>query len=111
MILMSVGTTLAGGPFESVDLTNAGPSPIPGHVLARVIGIKWDPRTIPVQYRVNNTLDPVPQSAGPGLFERGSSACGFRGVTRCLEFDPNRLHRFAHCWNNEQPGSDPVRYD
>jgi hypothetical protein len=67
MILMSVGTTLAGGPFESVDLTNAGPSPIPGHVLARVIGIKWDPRTIPVQYRVNNTLDPVPNPLGPAF--------------------------------------------
>lgn len=63
MILMSVGTTFAGGPFESVDITTT-PSPIPGHVLARVIGIKWDARTIPVQYRVNNTADPWPNPLG-----------------------------------------------
>lgn len=64
MILMTVGTTFAGGPFESVDITNAGPSPIPGQVLARVIPIKWDARTIPVRYRVNNTMDPVPNPLG-----------------------------------------------
>lgn len=64
MILMSVATTRAGGPFESFDITNAGPSPIAGHLLARVIPIKWDARTIPVPYRVNNTLDPIPNPLG-----------------------------------------------
>ncbi len=67
MILMSIVTARAGGPFESFDITNAGPSPIPGHVLARVIGIKWDPRTIPVPYRINNTLDPIPNPLGPAF--------------------------------------------
>jgi hypothetical protein len=67
MILMSVVPTFAGGPFETVDITGAGPSPIPGHVLARVIGIKWDPRTIPVPYRINNTLDPIPNPLGPPI--------------------------------------------
>jgi len=64
MMLMSVVTTRAGGPFESFDITDAGPSPIAGHLLARVIPIKWDARTIPVQYRINNTLDPVPNPLG-----------------------------------------------
>lgn len=64
MVLMSVATTRAGGPFESFDLTNAGPSPIANHLLARVIPIRWDPRSIPVQYRVNNTLDPIPNPLG-----------------------------------------------
>ncbi|HJU93826.1 MAG TPA: matrixin family metalloprotease [Pyrinomonadaceae bacterium] len=64
MILMSIVTARAGGPFESVDLTGAGPSPIPGHLLARVIPIKWDPRTIPVPYHINNTLDPIPNPLG-----------------------------------------------
>ncbi|HEX2272026.1 MAG TPA: matrixin family metalloprotease [Pyrinomonadaceae bacterium] len=64
MILMSVVTTRAGGAFESFDITNAGPSPIPGHLLARVIPIKWDARSIPVQYRINNTLDPIPNPLG-----------------------------------------------
>jgi len=64
MLLMSVVTIRAGGPFESFDITGAGPSPIPGHLLARVIPIKWDVRTIPVPYRVNNTLDPIPNPLG-----------------------------------------------
>ena len=67
MILMSIVSVRAGGPFETVDLTGAGPSPIPGHLLARVIGIKWDPRTIPVPYRINSTLDPVPNPLGPPI--------------------------------------------
>ncbi len=64
MILMSVATTRAGGPFESFDITGFEPSPIPGHLLARVIPIKWDERTIPLQYRVNNTMNPVPNPLG-----------------------------------------------
>ena len=43
----------AGGLLESFDITAGVPSPIPGHILARVIGIKWDARSLPVQYRVN----------------------------------------------------------
>ena len=64
MILMSVVSIRAGGALETIDITGAGPSPIPGHLLARVIGIKWDSRCIPVQYRVNNTLNPVPNPLG-----------------------------------------------
>ena len=64
MIMMSLATARAGGPFESFDITNAGPSPIPGHLIARIVPIKWDARTIPVQYRINNTLDPIPNPLG-----------------------------------------------
>jgi matrixin len=64
MILMSVVSARAGGPFESINVGTGVPSPIAGHILARVIQIKWDPRTIPVPYRVNNTLDPVPNPLG-----------------------------------------------
>jgi hypothetical protein len=64
MILMSIVTARAGGPFESFDITAGNPSPIPGHILARVIPIKWDARTIPVPYRINNTLDPIPNPLG-----------------------------------------------
>ncbi len=67
MILMSVVSARAGGPFESVDVTGTGPSPIPGHLLARVIPIKWDARAIPVPYRINNTLDPIPNPLGPAF--------------------------------------------
>lgn len=64
MLLMSFGIAHAGGPFESFDVTAGTPSPTPGHILARVIPIRWDARSIPVQYRVNNTLSPVPNPLG-----------------------------------------------
>ena len=67
MILGGAVTSRAGGALETVDITGAGPSPIPGHLLARVIGIRWDARSIPVQYRVNNTLDPIPNPLGPAF--------------------------------------------
>src|SRR4030095_5486879 len=67
MVLGGAVKTLAGGALETIDITGAGPSPIPGHLLARVIGIKWDPRCIPVQYKVNNTLNPIPNPLGPAF--------------------------------------------
>lgn len=67
MLLMTVVNVRAGGALETIDLTGAGPSPIPGHLLARVIGIKWDARSIPVQYRMNNTLNPIPNPLGPAF--------------------------------------------
>ena len=67
MMLMSVASVRAGGPFESFDITGVGPSPIPGHLLARTVQIKWDPRTIPVPYKINNTLNPIPNPIGPAF--------------------------------------------
>ena len=49
MLLMSVGTLRAGGALESIDVTAGPPSPIPGHIIARVIGIRWDARSIPAR--------------------------------------------------------------
>ena len=43
----------AGGRLESFDITGMRPSPAAGQVLARVIGIQWDTRSIPVRYVVN----------------------------------------------------------
>src|ERR1044072_5593260 len=67
MILISAVTTRAGGALESIDITAGTPSPIPGHLLARVIGIRWDARSIPVQYRINNTLNPIPNPLRPAF--------------------------------------------
>src|SRR5262249_50133020 len=64
LALANVITVLAGGAIETIDITNAQPSPIPGQVIAKVIGIKWDTRSIPVQYSINNTLDPIPNPLG-----------------------------------------------
>ena len=67
LVLMTVVNVRAGGALETIDITAGAPSPIPGHILARVIGIKWDARSIPVQYRINNTLDPIPNPLGPAF--------------------------------------------
>jgi hypothetical protein len=57
----------AGGVLETINITGSVPSPIPGQIIARVVGIKWDVRSIPVQYRINSTLDPVPNPLGAPL--------------------------------------------
>jgi hypothetical protein len=67
MVLMTVINVRAGGALETIDITGAGPSPIPGHLLAKVIGIRWDVRSIPIPYRVNNTLNPIPNPLGPAF--------------------------------------------
>jgi matrixin len=64
LVLMSIANARAGGALETIDITGAGPSPIAGHLLARVIGIHWDARSIPVQYRINDTLNPIPNPLG-----------------------------------------------
>jgi hypothetical protein len=54
----------AGGVLETVDLTGNIPSPVSGQLLARVIGIRWDDRSIPVAYRVNDSVAEVPNPLG-----------------------------------------------
>lgn len=78
MIMMSLASARAGGPFESFDITNAGPSPIAGHLIARITPIKWDARTIPVQYRMNNTLDPVPNPLGAPFLSLAAAAAAMQ---------------------------------
>ena len=65
LALSNVITVLAGGATQQIDITNAQPSPIPGQLVAKLVGIKWDARSIPVQYSMNNTLDPIPNPLGP----------------------------------------------
>src|SRR5215475_10570424 len=62
--LANVIAVRAGGALESFDITGLPPSPIPGLAAAKVIGIKWDTRSIPVKYSINNTLDPIPNPLG-----------------------------------------------
>jgi hypothetical protein len=65
--VLPVSATWAGGQLEQIDTTNAVPAPTEGELLVDVIGIKWDSRNIPVNYRVNNTLSPVPNALGPSV--------------------------------------------
>jgi hypothetical protein len=57
-------TVKAGGVLETLDITANVPSPVAGQFLGRVIGIRWDDRSIPVAYRVNDSFADVPNPLG-----------------------------------------------
>jgi hypothetical protein len=64
LALANVITAFAGGRLEQIDITGNVPSPVPGLLVARFVGIKWDTRSIPIKYSMNNTLDPIPNPLG-----------------------------------------------
>ena len=68
----------ATGALETFDITAGAPSPIPGHILADVIGIKWDVRSIPVRYSMNSTLDPVPNPLGAAVLSLAAATTGLQ---------------------------------
>jgi hypothetical protein len=53
---------LAGGNLSEIDVTHAEASPIPGEVMATAVGLRWDDRCIPADYRVNTTMFPLPNN-------------------------------------------------
>ncbi len=76
----------AGGALESLDITGNVPSPVPGHIVARLVPIKWDSRCIPVGYRMNNTIDPIPNPLGAPVLTLAAATTALQ-----QSFDP---------WNN-----------
>ncbi|HEX3556075.1 MAG TPA: matrixin family metalloprotease [Thermoanaerobaculia bacterium] len=68
----------AGGALETLDLTNAQPSPIPGQITAKVVRIFWDPRCIPVHYRVNDTQNPIPNPLGAPFLSVADASAAFQ---------------------------------
>ena len=80
MILMSVANIRAGGAIEAIDITDATPSPVTGRIVARVIGRRFDSRSIPVQYRMNNTLDPIPNPLGPAFLSLADATTALRAA-------------------------------
>lgn len=104
MLLMSVATTRAGGALETIDITAAGPSPIPGHLLARVIGIRWDARSIPVQYRVNNTLSPIPNPLGPAFLSVADATTALQGSFNKWNSIPTSYINMQIIGNTSNPG-------
>lgn len=69
---------LAGGFLESLDITGNVPSPVPGHINARLVRIFHDPRCIPVQWRVNNTQDPIPNPLGAPVLSLATATTAFQ---------------------------------
>src|SRR3954471_6059963 len=69
---------LAGGFLESLDITGNVPSPIPGQINARLVRIFHDSRCIPVQWRVNNTQDPIPNPLGAPVLSVAAATTSFQ---------------------------------
>ena len=69
---------LAGGFLETLDITGRVPSPVPGHINARFVRIFHDPRCIPVQWRVNNTQDPIPNPLGAPILSLADATTAFQ---------------------------------
>ena len=65
LFLLGLGTVgmRAAGFLEVLDITAAPPASLPGHVLARLVPIRWDDRSLPVRYSIN-ALDPIPNPLG-----------------------------------------------
>jgi hypothetical protein len=78
LLVAGAASMRAGGALEQIDITANAPSPIPGHILASVVGIKWDVRSIPVQYSMNTTLDPVPNPLGAPVLTLAQAQAEFQ---------------------------------
>jgi hypothetical protein len=78
LALANAITALAGGALEEINITGNQPSPIPGHIIARLNGIKWDARSIPVKYSMNNTLDPIPNPLGAPVLTVAQAQAGLQ---------------------------------
>jgi Matrixin len=64
LMVLAAPRVKAGGRIESIDITRFLPSPIPGQLVAKVIGTQWDVRCIPVQFSMSS-LDPIPNPLDP----------------------------------------------
>lgn len=64
--LLTTPPVTAGGYLEGLDITGRVPAPDgSGDVEARIVPLRWDDRCIPPPFRLNDTLDPLPNPLGP----------------------------------------------
>ena len=90
------GITLnAGGVLETVDITGNIPSPIPGQILGRVIGLRWDVRAIPVQYRLNDSFANVPNPLGGPVLTLSDADAALQASFDAWNSLPTSYHRPA----------------
>jgi hypothetical protein len=62
--LSGVRPAMAGGAQETIDLDGFVPSPVPGEFITPVVVTRWDARCMPLEVKVNDTLDPIPNPLG-----------------------------------------------
>lgn len=68
----------AGGNIDEWDVTGFHPSPIPGEVIGTTRGYRWDDRCIPAGFRVNATMDPIPNGIGQPPISLAETMTGLR---------------------------------
>jgi hypothetical protein len=78
--LLAAGQARAAGIQDIVDLTNPAPSPVAGEVIAPLVPLRMDPRCIPVQFRINDTLNPVPNPLGTDFLTLDQAAAGLQAA-------------------------------
>ena len=111
LLVAGAVVTRAGGALEQIDITAGAPSPIPGHILAKLVGIRWDTRAIPVKYSMNTTLEPDSESVAaesPGVDGRPGAGRA-AGLLRCLEQHHHLVHQDADHGHDGQPGAARLR--
>ena len=79
------GIAFAGGRLETLDITGHVPS-FEGQIWARVIGMKWDVRSLPAKYRINvgsgvmsGGVLMVPNPLGPPVLSMADATTALKG--------------------------------
>lgn len=76
--LLAPVAVFAGGSLQTIDTTSPIPSGDPNFVLVDTVNIRWDVRCIPVAYSMNDTIDPIPNPAGPPILTRADAQAAFQ---------------------------------
>ncbi len=67
-----------GNPLQALDYSAGKPAPIPGQVLAFPVAIRWHDTCLPLKYRMNTSVDPIPNSRNAELLPLQEAVAGVR---------------------------------
>ena len=104
LMLQGTASLRAGGVLETFDITGFVPSPVPGQILAKVIGIRWDARSIPVQYQMNTTLDPIPNPLGAAFLSVAAAQAALQASLDAWNAVPTSFIDMHITGNTTNPG-------
>src|SRR6185295_5555484 len=93
LLILSAGSAFAGGYQEVTDITNV-PTSIPGTVYANYVPLHWDDRCIPVTFRMNNTLDPIPNPLGAAFLSYANAKAAIQSAANSWNAIPTSYIQF-----------------
>ena len=65
-------------PLQALDYSQGAPSPIPGQVLAVPVSLRWNDNCLPLKYRMNSSIDPIPNAHNAELLPLAQAVAGVR---------------------------------